>query len=433
MRLRNEAAPTAPMKVLHTSDWHLGNRLMEQSRRDEFRAFLDWLLALMARERVEALLVSGDIFDSTTPSDGARELYCDFLSRADATGCRRIIITGGNHDSVQQLRVAAPLLQRHHASVVPSLRAGQAADCLIPLCDESGQDAALVSAVPFLRLADVARRVDAADADARRRAYADGVADCYAAVAGAVRAWRAEEPGRAELPVIAMGHLALGGAGMTASTRSLVIGAVETVPASIFDPVFDYVALGHIHKPCALGGGRIRYCGSPLPMGFDEAREPHQVLLLDIAPGRCEVQAVPVPRFALCEEQRCATRNEVDALLDRLKAEAEAGGGEPLPVWLKLHYSGGGESLGALIESVRARAADCHLRALRVLRAASAAELAAAGQDAATLPSLQDIEPPQLFRRRLDEWAASLDSPPTAEDRALLTELFLEACRQASL
>ncbi len=421
------------MKILHTSDWHLGNRLMEQSRRDEFRAFLDWLLALMERERVDALLLSGDVFDSTTPSDGARELYCDFLSRADATGCRHIIITGGNHDSVQQLRVAAPLLERHHARVVPSLRAEQAEDCLIPLCNAAGQEAALVAAVPFLRVAEVARRVAAEDAEARRLAYAAGVGDCYAAVADAVRAWKAASPARAGLPVIAMGHLALGGAEMTASTRSLVIGAVETVGTSIFDPVFDYVALGHIHKPCVVEGGRIRYCGSPLPMGFDEARQPHEVLLLDIGPCRCEVGPIAVPRFALYEEQRCATREEVDALLDRLKQESEAGGGGGLPLWLKLHYSGSGESLAALADAIRARSAEYHLRALRVLRAESAAELAAAGQDEASLPSLQDIEPTQLFRRRLEEWGAALDRPPSEEDCALLTRLFEEACREAWL
>ncbi len=416
------------MKILHTSDWHLGNRLMEQARQEEFRAFLDWLLGFMESERVEALLVSGDIFDSTTPGEGARELYCDFLSRADATGCRHIIITGGNHDSVQQLKVAAPLLRRHHACVLPSLRREQAADCLIPLLDAAGQEAALVAAVPFLRPNEVARKVAAEDAEARRRAYADGVGDCYAAVAEAVRQWKAASPARAGLPVIAMGHLALGGAGMTASTRSLVIGAVEAVPASIFEPVFDYVALGHIHKPCAVGGGRIRYCGSPLPMGFDEARQAQELLLLDIAPGHCGVRPVPVPRFAHYEEARCATREEVEALLDRLKAEAGA-----LPLWLKLHYSGGAESLGAIAEAVRTRMADGRLRALRVLRAATSAEAGEAPQDEAPLPSLQDIEPQQLFRRRLEEWGAALEAPPTAEDAAMLTELFHEACREAGL
>ncbi len=435
MRPLNEAARFSrlpSMKILHTSDWHLGNRLMEQSRHGEFRAFLDWLLALMEREQVEVLLLCGDVFDSSTPSDSARELYCDFLSRADATGCRHVIVTGGNHDSVQQLRVAAPLLRRHHACVVAGLRTEQAADCLVPLCDAEGREAALVAAVPFLRVADVARRVDAADAEARCRAYADGVGDCYAAVAEAARAWKSADPARAGLPVIAMGHVALGGAEMTASSRSLVIGAVETVSASIFEPVFDYVALGHIHKPCSAGGGRIRYCGSPLPMGFDEARQPHEVLLLDVAPGRCEVVPVAVPRFALFEEAACASLEEADALLDRLKRESEAGVGAPLPVWLKVSYTGGAESLGALGDAIRARAEDCHLRALRLLRPASLAE-GEAGQGGTPLPSLQDIEPQQLFRRRLDEWAAALESPPSAEDCAMLTGLFHDACREAGL
>ncbi len=430
MRLRNEAAPRA-MKVLHTSDWHLGNRLMEQSRHGEFRAFLDWLLALMERERVEALLVSGDVFDSSTPGESARELYCDFLSRADATGCRHIIITAGNHDSVQQLRAAAPLLRRYHACVVPNLRAEQAGDCLIPLLSAEGQPLALVAAVPFLRPNDVARRVDAADAEARRRAYADGVGDCYAAVAGAVREWKAAAEERAELPVIAMGHLALGGAELTDSSRAIVIGSVESVPAAVFDPLFDYVALGHIHKACSPEEGRIRYCGSPLPMGFDEARRPQELLLLDVEPGRCTVSAVQVPRFALFEESRCASAEELEALLDRLKQESETGGGEPLPVWLKLSYAGGGESLASLHERLRARAADCHLRAWRVLRSDAALSAAAMAETEEELPSLRDMEPQQLFRRRLEEWGEALDQPLSTQESDMLTALFREACREA--
>ncbi len=418
------------MRLLHTSDWHLGNRLMEQSRHGEFTAFLDWLLATLSEQQVEALLLSGDVFDSTTPGDSTRELYCDFLSRADQTGCRHIIITGGNHDSVQQLRVTAPLLQRHHAHVVPSLRPDNAGDCLIPLHDAEGREAALVAAVPFLRVAEVSRRVALDDAEARRRAYADGVADCYAAVAAAAQAWKAADAARAQLPVIAMGHLALGGAAATGSTRPLVIGSVESVSGSIFDPVFDYVALGHIHQPATLGGGRIRYCGSPLPMGFDEASLPHELLLVDANPGGCEVTPIPVPRFALYEEASVADRAELESLLTRLKEEAE-GSSPPLPVRLRLHYSGGDQSLAELHATLAARAEECHLKAFRAMRAANHPGSQAPGTAGDSQPSLRDLGPHRLFSRRLEEWGEALDSPPTEEDRALLTALFNELAAEA--
>ncbi len=416
------------MRILHSSDWHLGNRLMEQSRQSEFAAFLNWLLTTMERERVEALLVSGDIFDSTTPGDQARELYCDFLSRADATGCRHIIITGGNHDSVQMLRVAAPLLARHHACVIPSLRVENAADCLIPLLNATGEEEALVAAVPFLRPAEVSRRVAAEDAEARRSAYVDGVADCYAAVAEAVKAWQAEKAERAALPVIAMGHLSVGGATATGSTRPAVIGTVDAVSSSIFDPVFNYVALGHIHKPASLKGGRVRYCGSPLPMGFDEAALPQEMLLLEVSPGSVEARPLPVPRFALYAEENCSTALEVTAMLARLKQEAEEAGseGSPLPVWLKLYYSGADKSPRELNSELAAAAAEHHLKSYRAMRPMQLPTTAPqeAGSAPAERLTLQDMEPHQLFARRLSEWSEALDSPLSAEDSELLTALF---------
>ncbi len=415
------------MRILHTSDWHLGNRLMEQARQQEFAVFLDFVLETLTRERVEALLICGDVFDSTTPSDSARELYCDFLSRADATGCRHIIITGGNHDSVQMLRAAAPLLRRHHACVIPNLRVEHAADCLIPLMDAEGNEAALVAAVPFLRPAEVARRVQADDSAARHNAYADGVADCYNAVAEAVRGWKAAKPARESLPVIAMGHLSLSGATATASTRPIVIGHVDAVSSGIFDPVFDYVALGHIHKPASHAQGRIRYCGSPLPMGFDEAAHPHELLLVDIQPGDCQVTPIPVPRFALYEEASCADKAEVDALLTRLQQAAEAPcrereGAPPLPVWLRLTYTGSDQSVAELNAFLATRAEACHLACFRCMRPATA--LLPAGDAEGQHPSLRDMEPHQLFARRLAEWGEMQGTPPSADDCAQRSALF---------
>ncbi len=416
------------MRILHTSDWHIGNRLMEQSRHGEFVAFLDWLLHTLREQQVDALLISGDIFDSTTPGDQARELYCDFLSRVDGSGCRCTIITGGNHDSVQMLRVAAPLLSRHHARVIPNLRVENAADCLVVLEDAEGNEGALVAAVPFLRPSEVARRVAADDGAARQTAYVDGVADCYAAVAEAAKGWKAEKPARADLPVIAMGHLSVGGTAATGSTRPAVIGTVDAVSGGIFDPVFDYVALGHIHKPASLKGGRVRYCGSPLPMGFDEAALPHELLLLDISPGHCEVTPIPVPHFALYAEESCATHAELTALLSRLRQQAEAeGGGEgkSLPVWLKLTYTGADKSLRELNAELAAAAGEHHIKSFRAMRPCSLPTAPGTpGSPHATSPSLQEMEPRQLFARRLNEWGAGLDAPPTEEDCTQLTALF---------
>lgn len=413
------------MRILHTSDWHLGNRLTDESRVEEFRAFLEWLQELMMREKVEALLVSGDIFDSTTPSDKARELYCDFLSRADATGCRQVIITAGNHDSVQMLQVAAPLLLRHHAKVVANLLPGEEESCLVPLCDESGKPQVLVAAVPFLRPHEVSLRTDAGDAEARRSAYIRGIAACYARVAQAARVWRESHPEASGVRIIAMGHLSVTGVEATSSTRAAIIGTVEGVSSGIFDPIFDYVALGHIHRRRDWDGGRIRYCGSPLPMGFDEARTPGEVLLVDVEESGLNVHSVEVPTFVDYREIHGSTAQDLDALLATLE---NRGVGAP-PVRLKLHYSGSDLSIADIHERLDKRADVCGLQSYWVMR--EAAVFSRRSSVDADLPTLQELSPERVFARRLQEWQSLSDPPMDAARIKLLTEMFTQSMAEA--
>lgn len=306
------------MRILHTSDWHLGNRMQEKSRTEEFRDFTEWLLVQLKEQKVDVLLISGDIFDNCTPGDSTLELYHDFLSKADQTGCRYIIMTGGNHDGVAQLEASAPLLKRHHAYMVSSLSRDYIEKCLIPVADENGKPAALVCAVPYLRPREVAeeRRDDETD-----DAYIRGIAKVYEQVAQHAEAWKAAHEG---LPVICMGHLSVSGAEATDSTRRL-IGTLETVNTGIFAPVFDYVALGHIHKGYSLAEGRIAYSGSPLPMGIDETADRH-VLLVELSEGKLTREKIAVPSFTLHVKHSCATTEELNALPDLLDTqEKEAG------------------------------------------------------------------------------------------------------------
>lgn len=306
------------MKILHSSDWHLGNRLQEKTRTEEFRDFTEWLLFQLREQKVDVLLISGDIFDNSTPGDSTLELYHDFLSKADQTGCRYIIMTGGNHDGVAQLESSAPLLKRHHAYMVSSLSRDNIEKCLIPVTDESGTPAALVCAVPYLRPHEVsAERSDNETDDA----YIRGIAKVYEKIAQQAETWKSAHEG---LPVVCMGHLSVSGAEVTDSTRRL-IGTLDTVNAGIFSPVFDYVALGHIHKGYSMDNGRITYCGSPLPMGIDETADRH-VLLVELGEGKVTREKLAVPSFTLHVKHSCATLEELDALPDLLRTqETEAG------------------------------------------------------------------------------------------------------------
>ncbi|MDO4752504.1 MAG: exonuclease subunit SbcD [Akkermansia sp.] len=317
------------MKILHTSDWHLGNRMLDKSRTEEFRDFTTWLLQLMREKQVDALLISGDIFDNSTPGDSTLELYHDFISKADETGCRYIIITGGNHDGIALLDSSGPLLKRHNTYMVSSLKKEESNKCLIPLQHRDGTPAALVCAVPYLRPREVSLSVSP-DADIND-GYIRGIRSVYDEVATHAQEWKAANSG---LPVICMGHLAVSGAEATASTHR-TIGLLDEVSKSIFSETFDYVALGHIHKGYALDRGRICYSGSPLPMGIDETENRH-MLLVDVQQDGIRTEEIPVPLFTLPVRHECSNVDELNALPGIVAKEAA----DCNRVCLQLIYSG---------------------------------------------------------------------------------------------
>lgn len=405
------------MKIIHTSDWHLGNRLMDKSRQGEFRAFLDWLLAVMAEQGAEALLVSGDIFDNRDPGAPALQMFSDFLSRADATGCRQVVLTAGNHDGVSVPEAVNPLLQRYGARLIYRLTADTAAECLVPLSGSDGEPAALVCAVPFLRPSEVARRVDA---DSTAQAYLPGVQDVLSAVAEQARQWQAAHPGR---PVLCMAHLSVAGAEKTASTEDVLIGGVETLPASAFDKVFDYVALGHIHKGYALEGGRLRYCGSPLAMAVDEAAYEHHVLLLELTEQGVSVQALPVPVFTCHVSEHCTTQEQLAALPERLKELSARHGGAP--VHLQLRYTGSGvDDLGAWVRENLPEELVPHCRLSLWRPGSQVYDNTEVYGDA--MPTVHEV-----FERKLAAWQQA-GEPLSEESLALLRSLFESAYREAT-
>ncbi len=134
------------MRFLHTSDWHIGKTLYGQRRYDEFAAFLDWLVQIVERERIDALLVPGDIFDTTTPSNRSMSLYYSFLSRISSSSCRHVVITAGNHDSPTFLDAPKELLRSMAIHVVGSVPP-TISDEVIILNDLQGEPEAIICAV----------------------------------------------------------------------------------------------------------------------------------------------------------------------------------------------------------------------------------------------------------------------------------------------
>ena len=303
------------LKVLHTSDWHLGMTLCGRRREEESAAFLEWLTGVIADKEIDVLLVTGDIFDNGTPPAWAQTIYYRFLKAAAEAGCRHIIITAGNHDSPAFLEAPRHLLETLNIHVVGSAGRDNPGRIIV-LTDRNDRPALIVCAVPYLRDRDIRRSApgeSVADKAARVR---EGIAGHYREV-WAAAAERQQEMG-IRVPVILTGHLFAAG-GITVEgdgVRDRLAGSLDRVGRDIFAEEAAYVALGHLHVPQTVGGrGTIRYPGSPVPVGFGEAGQQKEVVIVsvgrDLPPG---IESVPVPCF-----RRLATlRGDMTRIADGL-------------------------------------------------------------------------------------------------------------------
>lgn len=286
------------LRLLHTADWHLGQTFHGYDRDYEHGLFLEWLLRTLAERQVDALLIAGDIFDSVNPSAAAQRQFFDFLARAHAASpALQIVITAGNHDAGARLEAPAGLLESLRIAVVGTVLRDAAGAIqyprfLVPLKDAQGHVAALALAVPFLRPADVPEVPEAADA------YLDGIRELYRRALEAAQTLREREYPQAAL--VALGHCHLQGAAESRdSERRIVIGGAEALRADTFPAVLAYAALGHLHRPQEFDGGRLRYCGSPIPLSFSEKDYTHQVVevvLEDAVAAR--FTSLPIPKTA---------------------------------------------------------------------------------------------------------------------------------------
>lgn len=265
------------MRLLHTSDLHLGQNFFGRCRQTEHDAFLGWLVEQASARKVDAVVIAGDVFDTSMPPSFAREQYNRFIDALLDTGARLIILSG-NHDSPAMLGESKLLLKRLSTLVIAEVaRLPQEQVFVVPRRD--GEPGMILCAIPFIRARDVARSEAGQSEEEKRQALMSGIAAHYAQIHEAALALRAEL-GR-ELPIVATGHLATVGANSSESVREIYVGSINAFPTNGFPPA-DYIALGHIHRPQAVGGHEhIRYCGSPIPLSFDEVGQDKQVLLVE--------------------------------------------------------------------------------------------------------------------------------------------------------
>ena len=282
------------MRLIHTSDWHLGQTLHQFERYNEHEAFLTWLRTTLVTQEVDVLLISGDIFDTANPSASAQKQFYRFLQQAKiASPTLQIVIIAGNHDSPGRLEAPAPLMESLDATVIgfiPRLENGDIdlQRLVIPLHDKQHRITAWCLAIPFLRPGDVPR------VEGARDPYMEGIALLYRQATDYALSVRQDDQA-----IIALGHCHMvGGEVSESSERPIVIGGTEALSANVFDTSIAYAALGHLHLAQKVGKkDHLRYCGSPIPLSFAEVDYQHQVLQIDLDGDTVtQITSLPVPR-----------------------------------------------------------------------------------------------------------------------------------------
>jgi len=355
------------MNILHTSDWHLGRMLYGQKRYAEFSAFLDWLLDVVEQRSVDVLIVAGDIFDTTTPSNKAQALYYQFLARLSDSCCRHVGEVGGNHDSPSFLEAHKSLLQYLDIHIIGAAQS-QPEDEVLQLHNDTGQLELIVCAVPYLRDRDIRSAEAGETLGEKDQKMIAGIRAHYQRTFDIARQQQEENQA---VPILATGHLFTSG-GHTVEgdgVRELYVGSLAQAPASIFPEGLDYVALGHLHVPQTVQNQEhIRYSGSPIAMGFGEARQQKSVCLvrlesssaskngdtMDLFAGQRGVELIPVPVFQALRQIRGDwdyIEQEITQLAQQLSTQdSSVSDQEQTSVWLEIIYEG-----EALIANLRER------------------------------------------------------------------------------
>ena len=265
------------MRILHTSDWHLGQNFYTKSRAPEHQAFLTWLRQTAADQQVDAIIVAGDIFDTGSPPSYARELYNRFVVELQQTGCE-LIVLAGNHDSVATLNESRELLACLNTRVIASAQLQPEGQAII-LNKRNGEPGAVLCPIPFLRPRDITKSRAGESGSEKQLQLLDAITLHYQACFDAACQLR----GKQALPIIATGHLTALGVTKTDAVRDIYIGTLDAFPASHF-PEADYIALGHIHRAQTVAQSEhIRYCGSPIPLSFDDTGSPKVVNLVEFS------------------------------------------------------------------------------------------------------------------------------------------------------
>ncbi|AUT92824.1 exonuclease subunit SbcD [Proteus mirabilis] len=402
------------MRIIHTSDWHLGQYFFTKTRAQEHQQFLDWLLAQIREQQVDAVIVAGDIFDTGSPPSYARELYNRFVVAIRDTQCQ-LIILGGNHDSVATLNESKSLLACLNTTVIANVHTENPQAPII-LYQKNHTPGALLCAIPYLRPRDMINSKSGQSGADKQGALKEAIADYYQRQYQAALDLRKQL--NVNIPIIATGHLTTIGASVSDSVREIYIGTLEAFNATLFPP-FDYIALGHIHRPQRVNkSGHIRYSGSPIPLSFDESAQQKSVCLIDFEQDKlAEMTLLPIPEFQLLRTLS-GSLQEIATQLEKLATQYNE---MDTTIWLDIEVST--QDYLSDIQTRIQELTQSPLFEVIVLRRARKQRQALMQNEKETLTELTVYD---VFERRLAQHQFE-----TEEDKIRLTTLFKQAVEMA--
>ena len=387
------------MKILHTADLHLGCSLGAEKRFDEYDSLLNHLCTVIEQEKIEAVIIAGDVFDNHLPPNRAAEQYYRFLLQAGKAGAGKIIITGGNHDSAAYLEAPKEVLK--YLSVHVFANASKTcSDMIVELKEKNGKLAALVGAVPYLHERDLVTVEGGQGVLDRETALRNAMLDYYRKMADALKAVDSS------VPHIMTGHLFVTDKD---EKNDSWIGTLMSVGTSEFPDSIDYLALGHLHDAHTLKNPNktiVRYPGAPVNVSFRELETAKSVTVIDTDDIQ-NIREIPLPSF---QDMRIlsGTKTELESELLKLTQEGHS-------IWCSVENTGDyepglSENLNELIKGSQVRILTCRNKASNpaVLR---------------RLPEerhLADLAPSDVFKLMLNEYEIS---GPAAEQ---LLDIFRE-------
>ena len=319
------------MRIIHTSDWHLGHTLMDKTREEEMKSFFSFLIDVLIKERVDALLISGDIFDTGTPSNAALSLYYSFLASIKNTECKDVFIIAGNHDSPSLLSAPKEILEMVNVHIYATKE-----DIKPYVIGEK----VVVLPIPFPRDQELRRLVQGGTIKEEDDRLRLAIEELYKT--------ETEKTASAypSLPIVAMGHLMATNINVE-DKPDLYIGGLGTIDSGSFPKALSYVALGHIHKKMNLNSsGTLCYSGSPIPFSFKEAKDTKVLKLVEIEGSETKVSDITIPRFRNLFQIK-GDKESIEKELKSLVEDKEEGW-----VSIEITESGVSSSLRSFCESI---------------------------------------------------------------------------------